>query len=70
LTFTKPKRPTELVRQAVEENTGEKFTFIEVLPSAADFVPDLDPADCSPELRGLMEVCLVLFNANEMAYVD
>jgi hypothetical protein len=70
LTFEKPKQPTEITREAVEENTGEKFTFTEVLPSAADFVPDLHPADASAEVRGLMEVCLVLFNTNEFIHVD
>jgi Protein of unknown function (DUF1549)/Protein of unknown function (DUF1553)/Planctomycete cytochrome C len=70
LSFEKPKRPTEVVREALEENTGGKFTFTEVLPSARDFVPDLHPADVTPEVRGLMEVCLVLFNANEFHYVD
>jgi hypothetical protein len=70
LSFEKPKRPTEVVREAVEENTGGKFTFTEVLPSAGDFVSDLHPADVKPEVRGLMEVCLVLFNANEFLYVD
>ena len=68
--FEKPKPPTELTREAVEENTGQKFTFTEVLPAAADFVPDLHPADVSAEVRGLMEVCLVLFNANEFLYLD
>jgi hypothetical protein len=70
LKFEKPKRPSEVIREAVEENTGEKFTFKEVLPAAADFVPDLHPADVSPEVRGLMEMCLVLFNANEFIYLD
>ena len=56
--------------EAVEENTGERFTFAEVLDAAADFVPDLHPADVGPEVRGLMEVCLVLFNANEFVYLD
>ncbi|MBA4190402.1 MAG: hypothetical protein C0467_20635 [Planctomycetaceae bacterium] len=70
LRFEKPKRPTEVVREAVEENTGEKFSFKEVLPAAKDFVPDPHPADATPELRGLMEVCLVLFNANEFIYLD
>jgi hypothetical protein len=70
LTFEKPRRPTEITREAVEENTGVKFTFTEVLPAAADFVPDLHPADAGPEVRGLMEVCLVLFNTNEFIYVD
>jgi hypothetical protein len=70
LSFEKPKRPTEVIREAVEENTGGKFSFTEVLPTARDFVPDLHPADVTPEVRGLMEVCLVLFNANEFLYVD
>jgi mono/diheme cytochrome c family protein len=70
LTFEKPRRPAEVVREAVEENTGEKFSYKEVLPAAKDFVPDLHPADATPELRGLMELCLVLFNTNEFFYVD
>jgi hypothetical protein len=70
LTFAKPPRPREVVREAVEENTGTKFTFTEVLDAAAAFVPDLHPADVGPEARGLMEVCLVLFNANEFVYLD
>jgi hypothetical protein len=70
LRFEKPRRPTEVVREAVEENTGEKFTFTEVLPAAADFISDLHPADVTPEVRGLMEVCLVLFNTNEFAFLD
>ena len=56
-------------RVAVEENTGEKFTFVEPLEAYADFVPDLQAADVSPEVRGLAEVCLVLLNSNEFAYV-
>ncbi|MCI0699511.1 MAG: PSD1 and planctomycete cytochrome C domain-containing protein [Planctomycetia bacterium] len=70
LKFAKPNRPTEIVREAVEENTGEKFTFREKLHSAADFVPDLHPADVDAQTRGLMEVCIVLFNTNEFIYLD
>lgn len=70
LQLEEPKRPTEVIREAVEENTGEKFFFQEVLPSANDFVPDLHPAHATQELRGLMETCLVLFNTNEFLYVD
>jgi len=70
LTFAKTPPPREITREAVEENTGEKFTYTEPLPSSADFVPDLHPADVSPEVRGLMEVCVVLFNTNEFAYLD
>jgi hypothetical protein len=61
--------PREVVREAVEENTGEKFTFVEPLEVYADFVPDLKAGDVEPKVRGLAEVCLVLLNANEFAYV-
>ncbi len=69
LKFEKPAPPRAVTREAVEENTGEKFRFSESLEAAADFVPDLHPADAPPELRGLAEVCLVLLNASEFAYV-
>jgi hypothetical protein len=68
--FEKPTPPRQVRREAVEENTGERFHFTERLVSAADFVPDLHPADASAEARGLMEVCLVLLNANEFLYLD
>ena len=45
LQFAKPQLPREVVREAVEENTGEKFKFTEKLNVYADFVPDLKPAD-------------------------
>lgn len=35
---------TRIVRDAVEENTGEKFTFFERLNAYADFVSDLQPS--------------------------
>ena len=69
ITFVKPAPPRAVVREAVEENTGEKFTFTERLGLAADFVPDLKPADVDAETRALADVCLVLLNANEFAYV-
>jgi mono/diheme cytochrome c family protein/cytochrome c553 len=69
LALAAPQRPTEVVREAVEENTGEKFTFTERLNAAGDFVPDLQPADVDARARGLAEVCLVLLNANEFVYV-
>ena len=69
LKFAPAPVPREVVRAAIEENTGEKFSFSEPLEAAADFVPDLGPADASPELRGLAEVCLVLLNTNEFAYI-
>jgi hypothetical protein len=69
LNLEKPAQPREVVRDALEENTGEKFSFTETLESAADFEPDLKMADVSAETRGLAELCLVLFNANEFVYV-
>ncbi|HEX8910793.1 MAG TPA: PSD1 and planctomycete cytochrome C domain-containing protein [Humisphaera sp.] len=69
LRFDRRTPPRQVVREAVDENTGERFTFTEPLEAAADFVPDLQPADATPEVRGLAEVCLVLLNANEFAYV-
>ncbi len=70
LKLEKPSQITKIVREAVEENSGVKFTYEEFLESAADFVPDPHPADESAEVRGLMEVCLVLLNSNEFAYAD
>ena len=61
--------PLDIRREAVEENTGETFTFTERLHAHADFVPDLASADCDARTRALADVCLVLFNTNEFAYV-
>ncbi len=62
--------PRAVRRDAVEENTGEKFSFQETLHASADFVPDLAPADVPLRTRALADVCLALFNTNEFAYVD
>lgn len=64
-----PQSPKEVVREAVEENTGEKFRFTEKLEFYGDFISDRSLADVDAETRGLAEVCLVLFNSNEFAYV-
>jgi hypothetical protein len=69
LTFTKKLPPAQVTREAAEENTGQKFTFTETLIGADRFVPDISPADLDAETRGLAEVCLVLLNSNEFAYV-
>ncbi|MDR3403754.1 MAG: PSD1 and planctomycete cytochrome C domain-containing protein [Chthoniobacter sp.] len=67
LTFARP--PLEVRRDAIEENTGEKFSFTEKLHACADFVPDLQPADVDARTRALADVCLVIFNTNDFAYV-
>lgn len=61
--------PKVIERQAVEENTGEGFTFTEKLETVEDFVSDLKPNDVEPKVRGLAEVCLVLFCSNEFLYI-
>jgi len=63
------KPPLEVRRDAVEENTGEKFSFNEKLHAYHDFVADLQPADVPAHTRALADVCLALFNSNEFTYV-
>jgi hypothetical protein len=65
-----PRPPLEVRREAVEENTGERFAFTERLRAAADFQPDLAPADVPLRTRALADVCLVLFNGNEFTHVE
>ncbi len=64
-----PSPPRQIVREAVEENTGEKFTFTETLHASEDFVPDIRPGDVARPTRALADVCLVLLNSNEFLYV-
>ena len=63
------KPPLEVRREAVEENTGEKFSFSEKLHAYAEFVADLQPAAVPARTRALADVCLALLNSNEFAYV-
>ena len=69
LRFTRPVRSAEIVRDAVEENTGERFSFVERLDDPAAYVPDLHPADAPAETRALAELGLVLLNTSEFVYV-
>jgi hypothetical protein len=69
LEIARPSYPKEVVREAVEENTGERFEFVEKLEVYESFVPDLHPSEVTPEIRGLAELCLVLFNSNEFVYI-
>jgi mono/diheme cytochrome c family protein len=62
--------PREVVRDAVDEITGERFQFVEVLDVAADFVPDRTLADLDANTQALADVCLVLLNANEFLTLD
>jgi hypothetical protein len=67
LVFAPP--PREVRRYALEENTGERFSFTEKLHACVDFVPDLQPTDVDARTRALADVCLVIFNTNDFAYV-
>lgn len=61
--------PRKITRQAIEENTGERFEFEETLHAYADFVSDLQPHDVSLHIRSLTDVCLAILNCNEFCYV-
>ncbi len=61
--------PTSVVRQAVDENTGEPFEFTERLSSYEDYQPDLQPHQVDARTRGLADVCLAILNSNEFVYL-
>ncbi|GAB5561092.1 MAG: PSD1 and planctomycete cytochrome C domain-containing protein [Synoicihabitans sp.] len=61
--------PLQVTREAVEENTGESFTFEETLHAYANYVPDLQPADVPLRTRALADICLALFNTAEFSYI-
>lgn len=69
-TYEAPEFPTEVKRTVMAEKTGEPYDFIEVLPAYETYVPDLQPTQTDAKTRGLAQVCLVLFNLNEFAYLD
>jgi hypothetical protein len=60
--------PKSVERQMVEELTGEPFTMREDW-EMKDYEPNIRPSELSPETRALAELCLVIMNANEFAYV-
>lgn len=61
--------PTEVVRSLVEEFSGKPFDYVEILPVFRDYVPDAKPWLVNPRTRALADMCLLLFNTNEFAYV-
>ncbi len=61
--------PTEVVRRANEENTGEEFNFTETLFEFQDYRHDLQPCEVDARTRALAELCLVLLNTNEFVYI-
>ncbi|MEO2013392.1 MAG: PSD1 and planctomycete cytochrome C domain-containing protein [Fuerstiella sp.] len=69
LTFKPREYPTEVVRRASEENTGEPFTFTERLFVYDDYVHDLQPHEVDAKTRALADVCLAILNSNEFVFV-
>lgn len=68
----KPKRvnlPPYVIREMVEEMTGLTFYWVENLDIHKNYTPDLQAADATPETRALADICLVLLNSNEFAYI-
>jgi len=61
--------PTSITRSLVEEFSGETFEYEEILPAYEDYVADTKPADVDADTRALADFCLLLFNANEFAYL-
>jgi len=65
----RPEYPKEITRTLVEELSGEKFDYTEILPAFEKYEADLKAADVDAATRALADVCLLLFNANEFVYV-
>ena len=61
--------PTRVTRSLVEEFTGQPFEYEEILNRFEDYVPDVKPWQVEPETRALADLCLLLYNSNEFAYV-
>ena len=61
--------PTEVVREAIDENTGEPFSFTEKLFVYEDYQSDLQPHQVDARTRALADLCLALLNSNEFIYV-
>ena len=61
--------PTRITRSLVEEFTGAPFDYEEWLPAYEQYTPDARASDVSAPTRALADLCLLLFNSNEFAYV-
>ena len=62
--------PAEITRSLVEEFSGRVFEYREILPVFENYIADKKPANVSPEIRALADVCLLLLNSNEFMYVN
>ena len=68
--YPQKKIPSTIKRTVMAEKTGEPYDFFEFMPAYENYVSDLQPGQVDARTRGLSQVCLVIFNLNEFAYVD
>ncbi|MGV3724346.1 MAG: DUF1553 domain-containing protein, partial [Actinomycetota bacterium] len=64
-----PQPPARLTRKAVVEQTGETVEIEEEGAGREGYEPNLHPSQVDAETRALAELCLVLLNTSEFAYV-
>jgi hypothetical protein len=62
--------PATTLRTVMAEKTGEPYEFLEHMPAYETYVPDLQPNQTNARTRALAQVCLVILNLNEFAYLD
>jgi hypothetical protein len=62
--------PSKIKRTVMAEKTGQPYDFMEIMPTYKNYIPDLLPGQTNARTRGLAQVCLVIFNLNEFAYLD
>jgi hypothetical protein len=65
---TVPEPPQKVVRSIIGELSGRKIDFKEEWDPAG-YTANLQPIDVAPETRALAELCLVLLNSNELAFI-
>ncbi len=61
--------PNRVQRQAIDENTGERFEFEEQFPEIEDYVPDLEASDLTPHVVALANVCVAILNTHDFSFV-
>jgi len=69
ITYKPRVYPSEVVREAIDENTGKPFSFTERLFVYDDYVHDRQPHEVDARARGLADLCLAILNSNEFVFV-
>ena len=69
ITPQRTEYPSTVTRSLVEENTGEKFEYVEMLDIYESYETDFEAHDADASTRALADVCLLFFNSNQMMYV-